>query len=54
MTAEPEYSRLKGLTFETVTAQDRQESRLSWDWRDVASSAFVLTCILGAYLYFTG
>jgi len=54
MTAEPEYSRLKGLTFETVTAQDRQESRLSWDWRDVASSAFVLACILGAYLYFTG
>ncbi len=54
MTAEPEYSRLKGLTFETVTAKDRQESRSSWDWRDVASSAFVLACILGAYLYFTG
>ncbi len=54
MTAEPEYSRLKGLTFETVTAKDREESRSSWDWRDVASSAFVLTCILGAYLYFAG
>jgi SSS family solute:Na+ symporter len=54
MTAEPEYSRLKGLTFETVTAKDREDSRSSWDWRDVASSAFVLACILGAYLYFTG
>ena len=54
MTAEPDYSRLKGLTYATVTEKDRSESRASWDWRDVASSAFVLACILGAYLYFTG
>jgi len=53
-TEAPDYSRLKGLTFATLTAQDRQRSRASWDWRDVAGSAFVLACILGAYLYFTG
>ena len=54
LTAEPDYARLKGLTFATVTERDRQESRASWDWRDIASSAFVLACILGAYLYFVG
>ena len=53
-TAEPQYSRLKGLTFATVSASDQRKSRSSWDWRDVASSAFVLACILGAYLYFRG
>jgi solute:Na+ symporter, SSS family len=54
MTSEPDYSRLTGLTFATVTEKDRNASRSSWDWRDVASSAFVLACILGAYLYFVG
>jgi SSS family solute:Na+ symporter len=54
VTAEPDYSRLKGLTFATVTENDRNRSRSSWDWRDVASSAFVVACILGAYLYFVG
>jgi SSS family solute:Na+ symporter len=53
-TEEPDYARLKGLTFATVTAQDRERSRASWDWREVAGSAFVLACIIGAYLYFTG
>jgi SSS family solute:Na+ symporter len=54
LSAEPEYARLKGLTFATVSERDRRESRASWDWREVASSAFVLACILGAYLYFVG
>jgi solute:Na+ symporter, SSS family len=53
-TSEPEYGRLKGLTFATSTDEHRREVRASWDWRDIASSAIVLLCILGAYLYFTG
>jgi SSS family solute:Na+ symporter len=54
LTSEPDYSRLKGLTNATVSNKDRRASRSSWDWRDVTSSAFVLACILGAYLYFRG
>ena len=54
ITAEPDYSRLKGLTYATETDADRRESRGSWNWRDVAASAFVLACILGAYVYFRG
>jgi len=54
MTREPEYEKIKSLTFGTATEEDRRRTRLSWNWRDVLASAFVLACILAAYLYFTG
>jgi SSS family solute:Na+ symporter len=54
MTQEPEYDKIKSLTFETSTEEDRQRTHLSWDWRDAAGTAFVLVCIIGAYLYFRG
>jgi SSS family solute:Na+ symporter len=54
MTAEPEYATLRSLTYETATAQDRRRTRESWSWREVAGSAVVLVCIVGAYLYFRG
>ena len=53
-TAEPDYTRLKGLTYETVSARDRESSRASWDWREVAGTAVVLLGILFAYVYFNG
>ena len=53
-TREPDYSRIRSLTYETTTEQDRARTRQSWSWREVAGSAFVLACIIGAYLYFTG
>jgi SSS family solute:Na+ symporter len=54
LTAEPDYARIKSLTFGTATADDRAKTRASWDWRDVAASAFVLGVILAGYLYFRG
>jgi len=54
LTAEPDYQRIKSLTYGTTTEEDRTRTRASWDWRDVAASAFVLLCILAAYLYFRG
>jgi SSS family solute:Na+ symporter len=54
MTAEPDYTRIQSLTYGTVTHEDVRRTRAGWGWQDVASSAFVLTCILGAYLYFRG
>jgi len=42
------------LTVETTTKEDRMKTRASWGWHEVAGSALVLTCILGAYLYFRG
>ena len=54
LTAEPDYARIQSLTFETTTKEDLAQTRASWDWREVAGSAVVLVCILGAYLYFRG
>lgn len=54
MTAEPDYEKIRNLTFETTTGEDRANTRASWSWREVAGSALVLVCILGAYLYFRG
>ena len=54
MTEAPQYDKIKGLTFGTAAEEDRLATRQSWDWRDVAASAFIVLCILGAYLYFRG
>lgn len=54
MTPAPAYEKITGLTYGTLTPEDRAVSRASWDWRDVAFSALVLALILAAYLYFTG
>ena len=54
LTEAPQYDKIKGLTLGTATEEDRRATRQSWDWRDVAASAFIVLCILGAYLYFRG
>ena len=54
MTEEPDYDKISGLTYGTITAEDRIASRASWNKWDVIASAAVLAAILAAYLYFTG
>jgi len=54
LTQKPDYAKIKSLTYGTVTDDDRAKTFASWDWRDVAGSAFILACIVGAYLYFRG
>jgi SSS family solute:Na+ symporter len=54
MTAEPDYAKIKNLSFGTLTDEHKAESAGSWDWRDVATSIFVLAVIIGGYLYFRG
>ena len=54
LSREPDYERIKGLTFGTETAEHRASSQASWGWREVVTSVFVLAVILGGYLYFTG
>ncbi|HTX66166.1 MAG TPA: sodium:solute symporter [Opitutaceae bacterium] len=53
-TTPPAVERLTGLTFATVTDQDRAELRSSWDWRDVFASGLVVVLIICVYLYFRG
>ncbi|OGU48618.1 MAG: Na+/glucose cotransporter, partial [Ignavibacteria bacterium GWC2_36_12] len=54
MTEAPSLERLSGLTYGTVTAEHKKETRASWDARDVVLSVLVLILILAAYLYFVG
>lgn len=54
LTPQPDYARIQNLSFATTTAKEKGESRASWDWRDIVSSAIVLIAIIWGYLYFTG
>jgi SSS family solute:Na+ symporter len=54
LTEPPSEERLRGLTFATVSEEDRAASRASWNKWDVIASVVVVGLILMAYLYFTG
>ena len=54
ITKPPSEEQINGLTYGTVSDADKQKSRSSWSWVDVAGSAAVLGAILAAYLFFVG
>ncbi|MEJ2246208.1 MAG: sodium/solute symporter, partial [Acidobacteriota bacterium] len=54
MTEVPDYKKISGLTYATITADDRRVSRASWKAMDVILSLVVIVLILAAYLYFVG
>jgi SSS family solute:Na+ symporter len=53
-TVPPTLERISGLTYGTMTEEQRRTTRNSWNWGDVAASAMVLVVIAAAYVYFTG
>jgi SSS family solute:Na+ symporter len=53
-TPAPSERQIAGLTYATVTEEQRRESRRSWTQWDVINSAVVLVLIAAAYLYFNG
>jgi len=53
-TAPPDESKLAGLTYGTMSEEDRLKSRSSWSRGDLMASGLVLVMILAAYLYFRG
>ncbi|MBL8143312.1 MAG: sodium:solute symporter [Acidobacteria bacterium] len=53
-TEPPAEEQLAGLTFATVSAEERRVSRASWNHWDVINSAAVMALIVIAYLYFRG
>ena len=53
-TREPDYASISGLTYGTMTVEDRVDSRSSWSARDVFASAMILVAIVALYLYFSG
>jgi solute:Na+ symporter, SSS family len=54
LTSKPSYDHISGLTFGTASEEDKRVTSASWHGVDLVTSAIILVCILGAYLYFTG
>ncbi len=54
LTKAPDAEQISGLTYGTLTQEQRLASRSSWGWRDIAASAAVILAIFIAYLYFRG
>jgi SSS family solute:Na+ symporter len=52
--AEPDYARIGGLTYGTLTEADRAETRRSWTGLDAATSVGLMVIIVAAYMYFRG
>lgn len=46
-------SKLKGLTWGTLSSEEQLETRSSWGWFDVAGTVVVLGLVLCIYLYFS-
>jgi SSS family solute:Na+ symporter len=53
-TSPPSYEKIQGLTYATLTAEDRRQSRASWTPVDLVFSAVVLAIIITAYICFSG
>ena len=54
MTPEPNQPQIQGLTFATASAEDKANTRASWNKWDVIGSLVIMAFIIGAYVYFTG
>ncbi len=54
LTKAPDYEKIGGLTFGTITAEHKADTYASWDWKDVTASIFVIVVIAFGYMYFVG
>jgi len=54
LTRRPPPEKVDGLTYGTVSAQGRDETRRSWNAWDVVHTVVILSVIAAVYLYFTG
>ena len=53
-TAEPSYEQIRGLTFSTLSNEEKAVDRSTRTVGDIVMSGVVLLLIVVAYFYFTG
>jgi SSS family solute:Na+ symporter len=53
-TKAPAYEKIAGLTFSTLSDDDRRASRKTWTVKDVVLSVLLVLLIISIYMYFTG
>lgn len=46
-------AQIAGLTYSSITPEQREENRRSWGWPDVLGTALVLAMVFGVYGYFS-
>jgi SSS family solute:Na+ symporter len=54
MSKAPDYAKISGLTFSTLTEKDKTETRSSWSTMDVVFSVLLVLVIIAIYVYFSG
>jgi SSS family solute:Na+ symporter len=54
MTAAPPLAQISGLTYGTVSEEQKRETRASWSGVDILTSVVVMAIIIAAYVYFSG
>jgi solute:Na+ symporter, SSS family len=53
MTEAPSYDKISGLTYGTITAEHKKETRSSWSAIDLIASVALIVIIIAIYLYFS-
>jgi len=53
-TKAPDYAKIGGLTYSTLTVEDKKATRESWNTKDVVLSVLLVATIIAIYTYFTG
>ena len=53
-TRQPDYAKISGLTFSTLSDADRKATRSTWSKKDVLLSILLVLLIIAIYVYFTG
>ncbi len=53
-TPAPDYAQISGLTFGTLSQDNRSDTRASYTMKDVMMSILVICLIIAAYAYFSG
>ena len=54
MSKAPSYEKIKGLTYGTTTAEDKEKSKASYSKADVIFSVALVIIIVAIYVYFSG
>jgi len=54
LSAAPAMDKLKGLTFFTLSEEDKAENRASYNMWDVVSTVFVLAIVIFVMAFFNG
>ena len=54
LTPKPLQEQIVGLTFGTLTAEQKAENKASYGWLEIVSSLFILAIVIGILAYFTG